>query len=79
MSVMYYFCSCLGCKVVWSYILSILWGNSIFFHVASIYLLLTKFEVRAVRVSYRRSFSPRFMAQVRSARAINHRGKNEDP
>ena len=26
-----------------------------------------------------RTFSPRFMAQARSARAINRRGKNEDP
>ena len=41
------------------------------------YLLLTEFEGRTV--SYGPSFSPRFMAQTRSARAINRRGKNEDP
>ena len=38
------------------------------------YLLLTEFEVRTV--SYRPSFFPlQFMAQARSARAINRRGK----
>ena len=37
------------------------------------YLLLTEFEVRTV------SYGPRFMAQARGARAINRRGKNEDP
>ena len=42
------------------------------------YLLLTEFEVRTV--SYGPSFFLiRFMAQARSARAINQRGKNEDP
>ena len=42
------------------------------------YILLTEFEGRTV--SYGPSFfPPRFMAQVRSARAINRRGKNEDP
>ena len=40
------------------------------------YLLLTEFEVRTV--SYGPSFSLRFMAQARSARAINRRGNNED-
>ena len=42
------------------------------------YLLLTELEGRTV--SYGPSFfPPRFMAQARSARAINRRGKNEDP
>ena len=42
------------------------------------YLLLTEFEGRTV--SYGPSFfPPRFMAKARSARAINRRGKNEDP
>ena len=42
------------------------------------YLLPTEFGVRTV--SYGPSiFPPRFMAQVRSARVINRRGKNEDP
>ena len=41
------------------------------------YLLLTEFEGRTV--SYGPFFPPRFMAQARSARAINRRGKNEDP
>ena len=41
-----------------------------------IYLLLTEFEVPTV--SYGPSFFPvRFMAQARSARTINRRGKNE--
>ena len=38
------------------------------------YLLLTEFEV--LTVSYGPSF---FLAQARSALAINRRGKNEDP
>ena len=37
------------------------------------YLLLTQFEGHTV--SYGPSFSPRFMTQARSARAINRRGK----
>ena len=42
------------------------------------YLLLTEFEV--CTVSYRPSFFPlQFMAQARSARAINRRGKNVNP
>ena len=43
------------------------------------YILLTN----RVRGPYRKLrtkiFPPRFMAQARSARAINRRGKNEDP
>ena len=42
------------------------------------YLLLNEFEGRTVSYGPR-FFSPRFMAQARSARAINRRGKNEDP
>ena len=43
-----------------------------------LYHLLTEFEVRTV--SYGPSFPPlRFMAEARSARAINRKGKNEDP
>ena len=42
------------------------------------YLLLTEFEGRTVSYGPR-FFPPRFMAQARSARAINRRGKNEDP
>ena len=42
------------------------------------YLLLTEFEVHTV--SYGPSFFLlRFMAQARSARPMNRRGKNEDP
>ena len=42
------------------------------------YLLLTEFEVRTV--SYGPSFfALQFMAQARSARAINRRGKHVDP
>ena len=47
-------------------------------HLWYIYLLLAEFEVRTV--SYGPSFFPYdSVAQVRSARAINRRGKNEDP
>ena len=41
------------------------------------YLLLTECAVRTV--SYGPSFSPRLMAQARSARAIKREKKNEDP
>ena len=44
----------------------------------NMYLLLTEFEGRTV--SYGSSFfPPRFRAHARNARAINRRGKNEDP
>ena len=47
--------------------------KSSFFTVRGTYLLLTKYKGRTV--SYERVFLHRFMAKVRSVRAINRRGK----